>query len=202
MKLGIMGGTFDPVHNGHLAIAAGVQKHLKLDGVLFIPTGQPWLKTGTSVTPPEHRLAMVKLAIEGNATYQLSTMETDRQGPTYTLDTLEHLWKCLGAGDSTYFITGWDSLNSFPHWHEPLRILQLCYLVAVPRPGYPRPDLDLLEKSVPGISQKVILLEGPLVDISATQIRQRVQKGETITGLVPDAVEHYIMENRLYIPAG
>ena len=201
MKLGIMGGTFDPVHNGHLAIAAEVRSRLVLDRVLFIPTGQPWLKTGTSVTSPGHRLAMVKLAIEGNAAYQISTMETDREGPTYTLDTLAHLWKRLGAGDSAYFIIGWDSLNSFPNWHEPARILQLCYLVAVPRPGYPRPDIDLLEQSVPGISERTVLLDEPLIDISATQIRQRVEKGETITGLVPESVERYIMENGLYTSA-
>jgi len=198
MKLGIMGGTFDPVHNGHLTIAGEVMSRLELDRVIFIPTGQPWLKADSSVTSSRHRLEMVRLAIAGNAAYQLSAMETEREGSTYTLDTLARLWMRLGAGDSAYFVIGWDSLNSFPRWKEPGRIINLCYLVAVPRPGYPRPDIDLLEKSVPGITGRTILLDGPLVDISATQIRERVKKGKKITGLVPEAVENYILENRLY----
>jgi len=126
-------------------------------------------------------------------------MEIERDGPSYTLDTMAELWARLGAGDELFFILGWGSLSELPRWKEPERIIKLCRLVAVPRPGFPRPDLESLEKSIPGLSERVTILEEPQVDISASDIRERVAGGLSISGLVPEAVEGYIKEKGLYI---
>ena len=199
MRLGVLGGTFDPIHNGHLAVAREVKDRLDLTEVLFVPAGRPWLKTDTPVSPAEHRVAMVQTAIAGNAHYGLSTVEIEREGPSYTLDTLAELWRRLGSGDELYFIVGWDKLSELPRWHAPERIIRLCQLVAAPRPGVARPDLAALEGTIPGLSQRVVLLDGPEVDISASDIRQRVAQGLSIDGLVPPAVQRYIREHGLYL---
>ena len=199
MKLGLLGGTFDPIHNGHLAVAEEVKDRLDLNEVLFVPAGQPWLKADTPVSPAEHRVAMVRLAIAGIAYYSTSTMEVEREGPSYTLDTLAKIWHRLGTGDDVYFILGWDGLSQFPRWHAPERIIRLCRLVAVPRPGATRPDLASLEGSIPGLSERVIMLDKPQVDISASDIRERVTRGVSVTGLVPQVVEDYIREHGLYL---
>jgi len=198
MKIGVLGGTFDPIHNGHLAVAEEVRNRLSLARILFIPTGQPWLKPDRPISPAEHRVEMVRLAIADKPYCSLSTIEVDREGPSYTLDTLAELWTRLGAGDELYFILGWDSLAELPQWKEPARVIKLCRLVAVPRPGYPRPDLKLLEAGIPGLTERVIVLDKPEVDISASEIRERVAKGLSISGLVPEAVEGYIREHKLY----
>jgi len=128
----------------------------------------------------------------------LSTMEVDRKGPSYTVDTLEELMSARG-GDDMYFIVGWDSLTDLLNWRSPERIIRLCHLVAVPRPGYFPPDLQSLAAVIPGISKRVLLLDGPEVDVSASQIRERVVRGLPISGLVPEAVEQYIREHGLYL---
>ena len=199
MKLGLLGGTFDPIHNGHLAVAEEVKDRLDLNEVLFVPAGQPWLKADTPVSPVEHRVAMVRLAIAGIDKYSLSTMEVEREGPSYTLDTLAEIWRRLGSGDEVYFVLGWDGLYQLPRWHAPERIIRLCRLVAVPRPGAIRPDLAALEDSIPGLPERVIMLDKPQVDISASDIRERVARGVSITGLVPKVVEDYIREQGLYL---
>lgn len=199
MKLGLLGGTFDPIHNGHLAVAEEVKDRLDLNEVLFVPAGQPWLKADTPVSPAEHRVVMVRLATAGIAYYITSTMEVEREGPSYTLDTLAEIWHRLGTGDDVYFILGWDGLSQLPRWHAPERIIRLCRLVAVPRPGATRPDLAALEGSIPGLSERVIMLDKPQVDISASDIRERVARGVSITGLVPQVVEDYIREHGLYL---
>ena len=195
----MLGGTFDPIHNGHMAVAGEVEDRLDLTEVLFVPAGQPWLKADTPVSPAAHRVAMVRAAIAGNAHYTLSTTEIERDGPSYTLDTLAELWRRLGSGDEVYFIVGWDKLSELPRWHAPERIIRLCRLVAVPRPGIARPDLAALEGSIPGLSQRVILLDRPRVDVSASDIRERVARGLSIDELVPPAVEQYIREQGLYL---
>ncbi|HEY40503.1 MAG TPA: nicotinate-nucleotide adenylyltransferase [Dehalococcoidia bacterium] len=199
MKTGILGGTFDPIHKGHLAVAEEVRSRLNLDEVLFIPVGQPWRKTGASILPAEHRIEMVRLAIADRPSFSLSTIEVNREGPSYTIDTLEELRSARGVGNELFFIVGWDSLTDLPNWRAPERIIHLCQLVAVPRPGYFPPDLKSLENSVPGISERVILLDGPEVDVSASQIRERVTRGLSISGLVSEAVEKYIREHGLYL---
>jgi len=199
MRIGVLGGTFDPIHNGHLTIALEVRTKLNLTRVLFVPAGQPWLKTDRVISAAEHRRELVRLAIAGSPYFKLSTVEIDRPGPSYAVDTMEELKSRLGAGGELFFILGWDSLAELPQWHEPRRLLWLCRLVIVPRPGYPPPDLDLLEEAIPGLSQRVTLLDGPEVDISASLVRERVARGDSIGHLVPGPVEKYIRERRLYL---
>ncbi len=198
MNSGVLGGTFDPIHNGHLAVAEEVRARLRLDEILFVPAGQPWLKADSPILEATHRVEMVRLAIADKAYCKVSTMEVDRGGPSYTVDTMSELRGQIGDGEELYFILGWDSLGEIPQWKEPLRIIKMCRLVAVPRPGYPRPDLESLEASIPGLSQRVIILDKPEIDISASEIRERVARGLSINGLVPEAVERYIGEEGLY----
>ncbi len=198
MKTGVFGGTFDPVHNGHLAIAEEVRQQLSLDEVWFVPTGQPWLKAGRMITPWKQRVKMVELAITGKPYFKLSTIEVSRPGPSYTIDTIVELKKDMPEAE-LYFIAGWDSLNSLPLWKEAPRLVTLCRLVAVPRPGIPKPDLSRLEESIPGISKNVIMLQKPNIDISATDIRERVSRGLPIGTLVPEKVAAYIKKSKLYL---
>ncbi len=202
MNIGILGGTFDPVHKGHLVVANEVTIKLGLDEVLFVPAGNPWLKANTRISPAEDRVQMVKLAIAGKPGFRLSTIEIERAGPTYTADTIRELRQGLGAGDELFFILGWDNLNDLPRWHQPELLISMSRLVAVPRVGAPVPDLDLLEVAIPGISRRVIMLDKPEIDISASAIRERVRQGLPISHLVPEAVERYIRENGLYREQG
>ncbi len=198
MKIGVLGGTFDPIHNGHMAVADEVRSRISLDEILFVPTGQPWLKSDRYVLAAEHRVQMVRLAIADKPYCKLSTIEIERAGPSYTVDTLFELRSKLASGDELFFILGWGSLAEIPRWKEPARIIELCQLVSAPRLGYPRPDLESLERSVPGLSQRVMILDKPEIDVSASEIRERVAKGLPISELVPEAVERYIREQGLY----
>jgi nicotinate-nucleotide adenylyltransferase len=199
VKIGIIGGTFDPFHNGHLAIAEEAMTKLDLIEVLFVPAGRPWLKADRPVTAVEHRVEMVRRAIAGRPHYRLTTVEVDRAGPSYTVDTIAELRAQHGAGADLFFILGWDSLSEIPRWHQPSRLIELCHLVAVPRPGEVQPDLSSLEADVPGISRRVTLLDGPLVDISSSEIREMVAQGRSIADLVPETVAKYIKQHRLYL---
>ena len=198
MKTGILGGTLDPIHSGHLVVAEEVTASLSLDEVVFIPAGQPWIKAGNHISAAEHRLKMVELAIAGKPYFKVSTIELERPGATYSVDTIEQLKQQADAADELYFIIGWDNLIELPRWHRPQRLIELCRLVAVPRVGCSPPDLELLEKSLPGISQKVIMLVKPQINISASLIRERVAKRLSIAHLVPSAVEGYIRQQGLY----
>lgn len=198
MKTGILGGTFDPVHIGHMAVADAVKDKLGLDEVVFMPAGAPWLKAGNFVLSANHRLNMVHLAIAGKSCFKASVMEIERAGPTYSVDTLAEMKQKTEDGGELFFIIGWDSLLELSRWHQPERLISLCRLVVVPRIGFPVPDLDSLESSIPGISQRVIMLDKPKVDISSSAIRQRVRQGLSVSSLVPEAVERYIKENGLY----
>jgi len=198
MNIGVLGGTFDPVHSGHLVIAEEARLRFGLNKVLFVPAGQPWLKTNSKITAAAHRVEMLKRAIADNAGFELSTMEIDRPGPSYSVDTVAVLQQQSGAGAKIFFLIGWDSLSELPQWKEPARLIQLCKLVAVTRPGFSRPDLKSLEPSVPGITQSVVWLNIPPIDISSSDIRDRVAQGLSIHRLVPDDVESYIAENKLY----
>jgi len=198
MNIGVLGGTFDPVHSGHLVIAEEARLRFGLNKVLFVPAGQPWLKTNSKITAAAHRVEMLKRAIADNAGFELSTMEIDRPGPSYSVDTVAVLQQQSGAGAKIFFLIGWDSLSELPQWKEPARLIQLCKLVAVTRPGFSRPDLKSLEPSIPGITQSVVWLDIPPIDISSSDIRDRVAQGLSIHSLVPDKVESYIAENKLY----
>ncbi len=197
MKIGVLGGTFDPVHVGHLKAADAVTAHLKLEEVIFMPAGNPWLKAGYKVTPAAHRVAMLRLALAGKSIYKLSTLEVDRPGPTYTADTMTAL-RAEHPEAELFFILGWDNLSQLPRWHEPAQLIGLCNLVAVRRVDFPEPDLEALERVLPGLKQRVILLHEPRIDVNATMIRARLAKGEPIKGMVAPAVECYIVEHGLY----
>jgi nicotinate-nucleotide adenylyltransferase len=198
MKLGILGGTYDPPHLGHLAMAEAARKALDLAEVILIPAGQPMSKTSGKVTPASHRLAMVRLAVAGRLGLKVCDMEIRRSGPSYTVDTLAELWKKSRGKDDFYFILGLDSLAQLPAWRDPARIVALCHLVTVPRPGWRRPGLKDLEKKVPGISGRVIFLDKPRLDISATRIRELAAAGKPLDKLVPEAVANYIRANKIY----
>ena len=199
MKIGVLGGTFDPIHNGHIIVAEEVRARLNLAEVLFVPAGQPRLKEDSPILAAEHRVQMIRLAIAEQPYFKLSTMEIDRAGPSYTVDTITELQAQLGAGDELFFILGWDSLAQLPLWKEPSRLIKMCRLVAVPRAGYARPQLDFIESKVPGLSQRVIIMEKPEVDISAVGIRHRVAQGLSIGHLVPEPVDEYIRQHKLYL---
>jgi len=199
MNIGVLGGTFDPIHSGHLILAEEVRTGLNLAEVLFVPAGQPWLKIDSPISSAEHRIQMVRLAIADKPYFKLSAMEIERAGPTYTVDTIAELKTQLKAGDELFFVLGWDNLAQLPQWWQLSRLITMCRLVAVPRPGYPLPDLKSLEAVVPGLSKKVIIMHKPEIDISASAIRDRVARGLSIHHLVPEPVEEYISQHRLYL---
>lgn len=199
MNVGILGGTFDPVHNGHLIVAEVAREQLNLNEVLFIPAGQPWLKTEYAVTPAEHRLCMLRLALDDTPYFRISEMEIERPGPTYTLDTINALKESLDEADELFFILGQDNLMQLPQWHKAPDLIQLCYLVAAPRPGVKKPDLKALEAEIPGITKRAMLMKQPLIDISASDIRKRVARGLSVRHLVPEPVNRYIKEHGLYV---
>ena len=198
MKVGVLGGTFDPVHIGHLIIAEGVREELGLDEVLFVPAGQPWLKVDHNITLVVHRIEMVRLAISRNPHFKMSEVEVERSGPSYTIDTMMELRNRLGAQVDLFFILGCDALAQFPHWKEPKKLIELCKLAIVPRVNLVSPNLKDLESSIPGVSDRVSYVATPIIDISSSQIRGRLARGLSIRYLVPDKVEKYIANNRLY----
>lgn len=201
-RIGIMGGTFDPIHYGHLVVAEEVRTRLDLTEMLFIPTGDPPHKPGRSITPAHHRAAMTQLAIASNSFFALSNVEIERSGPSYSTDTLRILRDRLGTQVGLYFVIGWDSLEEIHHWHEPQGLLSLLTaLVVVRRPGYEEePEYKAaLEQRLPGISQRLLVIPAPQLDISATDLRQRVIEGRPIKYQTPEAVEHYIIEHELYL---
>ena len=197
-----MGGSFDPVHMAHLLMADTVRETLSLDLVLFLPAGTQPLKQGMATTPKEDRVAMLKLAIEGNPSFVLSTVDVDRPGPSYTADSLEQLREEWGGLDKTaiWFIIGSDSLLIFPRWRDPQRILAQARLAVVRRPTF-NADLSALESEVPGLSAAIDWVDAPLIEISGTDIRKRVAQGKSIRYRVPDVVREYIEAQRLYTVA-
>jgi len=192
MRLGVLGGTFDPVHRGHLALAGAARDELALDEVLFVPAGQPWRKAGRIIAPAEHRLAMLRLAISDDSAFRVETLELERPGPSYTADTLE----ALGAarpGVELFLVLGEDALADLPNWVRPERILELATLAVARRAGAPEG-----ERQLPGLRERLVWLKMPLVEVTATEVRERVARGEPIGELAPAAVEAYIREQGLY----
>ena len=200
-SIGVMGGTFDPVHYGHLVIAEEVRATLHLSEVVFIPAGQPPHKTGHHITETQHRLAMLELALASNPHFRISLMEIERTGPSYTVDTLRTLREQLETDTALFFIIGWDSLEDLHTWYKASDILTLVTrLVAVRRPGYEENAEynKVLEQRLPGILQRLLVVQAPQLEISATDLRQRVAEERPIKYQTPEAVETYIKENRLY----
>jgi len=196
MKIGVFGGTFDPVHRAHIALAEAARDALRLDKVMLVPAGHPMSRNELPVAPAKDRLAMLRLAVKGKKGLEVSDLEIDRSGPTYTVDSITQLRKSAPAAE-IYFIMGCDSLVQLPEWKDPARLIALCRLVAVPRPGCAA-DLEKLEKKIPGISKNVIFLKEPNLDVSATVIRDRLANNETIDDIVPATVAEYIKKHHLY----
>jgi nicotinate-nucleotide adenylyltransferase len=198
MRRGILGGTFDPIHTGHLILAQEVLGQLGLDEIWFVPTGEPWMKRGQRLTSQVHRKEMVELAIKGNERFKLSTLEMDRPGKTYTVDTLEELRAGEMRDDEVLFIMGVDTLNSVHLWKSPERVLELAQLVVALRPGHGALDVGSLAAIDPTIGERLMTVRLPLIEISGTELRRRAASGESYRYLVPDAVGEYIKTNGLY----
>ena len=200
-SIGIMGGTFDPIHRGHLAIAAHVQAVLGLERILFIPAARPPHKPLGSVSRVEDRVAMVRLAIADRPGFELSLVEVERPGPSYTADTVAEVAareRAAGRTPDLTLILSDETFRDLPGWHEPERLLAACRIAVVRRPGYAAPDRSWLTAQAPGAADRVDFLEGPRLDISSTSIRKLVAEGRSIRGLVPPAVERYVAEHHLY----
>jgi nicotinate-nucleotide adenylyltransferase len=199
VKIGILGGTFDPVHNGHLAIARAAMKKLGLKKVVFIPSHRTPLKDRPNISEPGHRWKMLEAAIGDTKGFEISDIELYRPGPSYTIDTLKALKAGFNPGDELFFIMGWDSLNELPRWKQAAELVKLCTIAAFTRPNTPEPDMKKLEKAIPGLKGHYVLLDIPPVDISSTDIRDMVKDGRDIGELVPAPVKKYIREQRLYL---
>ncbi len=193
-SLGIMGGTFNPIHHGHLAAAEFVREEFKLDKVLFVPSGKPPHKHKGEIASPEHRWIMALLATDSNECFSVSSVEIERGGESYTSDTIVELEKIYGAGSNCYFITGADAIAEISTWHKSENLPKLAKFIAVSRPGY---KLDV-SKIDPRFRRCTYLIEVPALAISSTEIRERIRKGQTIKYLVPEIVEKYIYKNKLY----
>lgn len=189
-KIGVMGGTFDPIHHGHLVAASEVADRFGLDEVVFVPTGQPWQKGDRAVSPPEDRYLMTVVATASNPQFSVSRVDIDRGGPTYTADTLRDL-HAAHHDAQLYFITGADALAQILTWHKVDELFALAHFVGVTRPGY---ELD--DDHLP--AGAVTLVEVPAMAISSTDCRRRVQAGRPVWYLVPDGVVQYISKRRLY----
>jgi nicotinate-nucleotide adenylyltransferase len=190
-----MGGTFDPIHHGHLVAASEVQAWFGLDEVVFVPTGQPWQKQSRKVSEPEDRYLMTVIATASNPRFWVSRVDVDRDGPTYTIDTLRDLRKELPDAD-LYFITGADALTDILTWRDAEELFDLAHFVGCTRPGYP---MD--RSSLAGMPQdRITVIEIPALAISSSDCRERRMKGEPVWYLVPDGVVQYIAKYDLYAP--
>lgn len=199
-KLAIMGGTFDPIHMGHLVTAEAVRNEFSIDEVLFVPTGNPPHKSNINVTTAEHRYLMTVLATVANAHFNVSRIELDRDGVTYTIDTIKELKSIYGKNVKLYFITGADAIHEILTWKAPEELLQLCTFVAVTRPGYNKQDLlDKVTSLREQFKSSIRFLEVPALAISSSDIRERVEVGRSIKYLVTEEVEKYINKHKIYI---
>jgi nicotinate-nucleotide adenylyltransferase len=190
-RLGVMGGTFDPIHHGHLVAASEVAQFFMLDEVVFVPTGQPWQKDDRKVSASEDRYLMTVIATASNPRFSVSRIDIDRGGPTYTIDTLRDLRAERGEGAELFFITGADALSRMMSWQDVNELFELAHFVGVTRPGH-----RLTGDGLP--DDRVSLLEVPALAISSTDCRQRVATGLPIWYLVPDGIVQYIAKRRLY----
>ncbi len=198
MRVGILGGTFDPVHIGHLVLAEQARMSLALDCVLFVPAGDPWRKGRRVMTPGAERREMLRLAIAGNEAFGISDIELRRPGPTYTADTLEAL-AAERLDDELWFIVGADALADLPNWHEPERIVRHATLAVAPRD-----ESSPLTLALPGIEARIERVPMPRIDVASTDIRARIAAGRSIRYLLPDAVREHVERYGLYretIPA-
>jgi len=195
--IGLFGGTFDPPHIGHLILSAETHDQLGLDRLLWVLTPNPPHKQGQPITPLEHRLAMVELAISDNRLFELSTVEIDRPGPHFALDTVKIISEQNPTADMVY-IMGGDSLRDLPTWHRPTDLVAALRFIGVMRRPGDFIDVPALEEIIPGLTAKVRFVDTPLLDIAAHEIRQRVADGRPFRYFLPPAVYDYIVEHNLY----
>ena len=200
LTLGIMGGTFDPIHIGHLVTAEEARQQFSLDYVIFIPAGVPPHKDARHISSAEHRYIMTMLAVVDNPYFTVSRLEIDRRQPSYTIDTVQSFFQIYDHQLKLYFITGADAILDIVTWKDCELLLDSCFFIAASRPGYSFGKLkDVLGSVSPRMIKKVHLLEIPAMAVSSTFIRRRVASGKTIKYLTPEAVEQYIYKNRLYV---
>ncbi len=199
-KTGIFGGTFNPIHNGHLIIAESVREQFGLGRVMFMPSGQPPHKRDPEVVDPERRFEMVKLAVGSNPCFEASRMEIDRAGFTYTVNTLQQLRAEYGSETGLYFIIGADIVPELVTWKDFRRVFELCEFIAVLRPGFDREAFNReIGRIVENYGAVIHTVDTRLIDISSTEIREKCSAGESIRYLVPDGVREYICKEGLYI---
>lgn len=202
MRIGILGGTFDPIHYGHLVAGEEARCALGLERVLFVPASRPPHKRDYRISAAKLRLEMVRLAIADNPDFEVSTVDLDRTGYSYTVDTVTLVQEQLGTQVELFFILGEDALADLPTWHKPEKLLQMCQLIAVNRPGYHSFSLRLLERQLPGVQQRVHQVRIPELAIWSTELRARVASALSIRYLVPEAVHSFIYEHGLYMNHG
>jgi nicotinate-nucleotide adenylyltransferase len=190
-RLGIMGGTFDPIHHGHLVAASEVAHLFALDEVVFVPTGQPWMKEGRKTSAAEDRYLMTVIATASNPAFSVSRVDIERPGKTYTIDTLREMREIYGSGVELFFITGADALGEILSWRDADELFNLAHFIGCTRPGH-----NLADPGLPGGG--VSLVEVPALAISSTECRERVRAGEPVWYLVPDGIVQYINKRGLY----
>jgi nicotinate-nucleotide adenylyltransferase len=194
-RLGVMGGTFDPIHYGHLVTAEEALHQFDLDEVVFVPTGQPWMKSDRVVSPAEDRYLMTVIATASNPRFSVSRIEVDREGPTYTVETLAGLRRQAEGEVELFFVTGADAMLEIFQWKEPEEVLSMAHFIAATRPGY---DIARFEQEASRQHPNVSAMDIPALAISSTDIRWRVKMGLPVRYLVPDGVKTYIEKARLY----
>ncbi|MDI3508053.1 MAG: nicotinate-nucleotide adenylyltransferase [Clostridiales bacterium] len=199
-RIGLMGGTFDPIHYGHLVTAEEIRDKFNLEKVIFVPSGHPPHKIERHVSDQEHRYLMTFLATAPNPFFEVSRMEIDRQGPTYTIDTIKQFKAEYGDEYEFYFITGADAIFEILTWKDAEQLLGLCEFIAATRPGFNNNDIKAqLEHITSRYGKEVYSVEVPSLAISSTDIRQRIREGRPIKYLLPESVEYYIKKCNLYI---
>ena len=198
-RIGLMGGTFDPIHYGHLVTAEGARVEFGLEKVIFVPSGRPPHKPAAHVTAAEHRYLMTVLATLSNPYFDVSRIDIDRPGPSFTVDTVQEARQLWGPDAQIFFITGADAILEILTWKDPERLLSSCHVIAATRPGY---DLSRLESSIGQLwarfSHRIHVVQVPAMSISSSDIRERVRRGYPIRYLVPESVADYIYKHRLY----
>jgi len=204
VRIGILGGSFNPVHVGHLTVAEGACDALGLEKVLLVPANVPPHKDASELAPAADRLKMVRLAVENNPHLEASELELRRPAPSYTIDTIRALQEELGTDAQILFIIGADSVVELPGWHRIGELIHMCTVVPAARPGISLEDVPGLAESIGEVEAHALcdrLIRIPLVDVSATEIRERVRAGRSIRYLVPEGVRQHILAQRLYVPA-
>ncbi len=198
-RIGLMGGTFDPIHYGHLAAAEAAREGFHLDEVIFVPTGKPPHKPERVISAAQHRYLMTVLATADNPYFSVSSYEINQSGPSYSICTVRHFLRTRGPHVELFFITGMDAVRELPTWHEPHDLLRLCQFIAVTRPGYRVEEVEALAEVFGAeAGRRIHVFEVPAVAVSSTLIRERMARGKSVRYLLPDAVMRYAEKEGIY----